>query len=645
MSPTPPKNSPTEKALFKSEILFRKIVECSHDGILLMNAARKPFYVSPSYSKINGFTPEEWIDVHGPDFVHPDDREITASAWREVLESPDKVLTITYRLRHKLGHWFWVETTVSNLLDEPEVQGVMLNSCDISGRIEAEEKILEISERLQFAIKAAKAGVWDWNLHTNEMLWDDQMIKIYGLTRENFTAGVEAWQTGLHPDDSARALADCEAALRGEKDFDLEFRIKRPDGSVAHIKASGLVIRDARGAPVRMIGMNNDISERKVLEKARADAELQLLQSAKLASVGLLAAGVAHEINNPLTIIKGNIRILESLLSKTDESERAQKCLSNQNKAVDRVATIVNGLRTFARTDSEAVEPRDLHQTVQETLAFCEAVYAKQRLTIKTRFNAQDPFAKVNAGKFQQVILNLLENSKDACESVVGGGVIQFETSNEENAVVIKISDNGAGIAQAHLKKIFDPFFTTKGPGKGTGLGLSISHSIIQAFNGSLEVESEVGQGTTFTLKLPTCGEILAAGTTVSPMSQRGFSGSALIADDESEILEILSELVSSLGISVSTASDGDEALEALQNRNFDYVITDMRMPRMSGDLMIKEARKLPHLAKTRFIVVTGDIDIDNIKSDLDTKTAIADAVIQKPFDKKALANMFAQFQ
>ena len=147
---------------------------------------------------------------------------------------------------------------------------------DITEHKRTEKKILALTGRLNLALSSARAGVWDWNIQTNEMIWDDRMLELYGLTRENFPGGVEAWEQGLHPDDAARAIEECQAALRGELDFDTEFRVRRPDGTVILIKANGLVQRDKEGNPIRMIGLNTDITERKATEEALRESEQRL---------------------------------------------------------------------------------------------------------------------------------------------------------------------------------------------------------------------------------------------------------------------------------------------------------------------------------------------------------------------------------
>jgi two-component system, cell cycle sensor histidine kinase and response regulator CckA len=157
--------------------------------------------------------------------------------------------------------------------EQGRVTGALSTARDITDQKHAEEELQEITQRLHLATVSARAGVWDWKLETNEMIWDDRMLELYGLTRENFPGGVEAWERGLYPEDSSRAIEECHAALRGEIDFDTEFRVQHPDKKVVHIKANGIVLRDETGKPLRMIGLNVDITDRKQVEESLQDSE------------------------------------------------------------------------------------------------------------------------------------------------------------------------------------------------------------------------------------------------------------------------------------------------------------------------------------------------------------------------------------
>ncbi|MBK8615638.1 MAG: PAS domain S-box protein [Anaerolineales bacterium] len=193
-----------------------------------------------------------------------------------------------FLVQRRDGTVFPAHVSDSPVVDEAgQLIAIIGISSDISERKHAEAQIRAITERLKFATASAKAGVWDWNLQTNEMIWDDRMYELYGLTHENFPGGVEAWKQGLHPEDASRAIQECEAALTGERDFDTEFRVRKPDGSVVYIKANGLVLWDEQGKLLRMIGLNIDITKHKQAEEALRESKVKLQDVFNLMQEGM----------------------------------------------------------------------------------------------------------------------------------------------------------------------------------------------------------------------------------------------------------------------------------------------------------------------------------------------------------------------
>lgn len=385
-----------------------------------------------------------------------------------------------------------IHASIVNINDEPVVIGIFR---DITEQKKTAEELQTISQRLKLATESAKLGVWDWDLQQNTMIWDARMLELYGLTKETFLGGVEAWKQGLHPTDSARAISDYQQALKGDKDFDLTFKVLHPNGAIKHIKANALVIRDSQGNATRMIGINSDITE-------QINMQSQLVHNDRLASIGTLAAGVAHEINNPLTIVMGNIDILNEKCKDLCQIN-CPEYLKRATKACNRIATIVNGLRVYARSDTDNLETIDIHKAIKETQVLITEIFTKENVVIETIFNCETPSITANMGKLQQVIMNILTNARDAIKESNNSGIIKIETSYTQDHAMISISDNGAGIDEKQKGHIFDAFYTTKAPGKGTGLGLSISNTIITSFGGSIKVESEKNIGTTFIISLP----------------------------------------------------------------------------------------------------------------------------------------------
>ena len=238
---------------------------------------------------------------------------------------------------------------------------------------------------------------------------------------------------------------------------------------------------------------------------ARVGLESQLAQAEKLSSIGLLAAGVAHEVNTPLAVISSYTQMLtKQLRGRGEDNDRIAPLLDKITKQTFRASEIVNGLLNFSRTGGSEFRSTDVNAVVRETLALLEHQFKTGSIELVTEFEAGLPEILGNSGKLQQVFLNLLLNAKDAMPS---GGRLQVST-NAGDFVTVTITDSGSGIAPEHVQRIYDPFFTTKsapkeGERRGTGLGLAVTYGIMQEHTGKIHVESQPGAGTTFALEFP----------------------------------------------------------------------------------------------------------------------------------------------
>jgi two-component system NtrC family sensor kinase len=233
----------------------------------------------------------------------------------------------------------------------------------------------------------------------------------------------------------------------------------------------------------------------------RIELEQQLVQAEKLSSLGLLAAGVAHEVNTPLAVISTYAQMLARQVSEDEQKARLLDKIAAQTF---RASEIVNSLLNFSRTSPTEFAPVDLNRTVQETISLLDHQFKKARVQVETDLDPELPAIEGNNGKLQQVFLNLFLNAKDAMPE---GGRLLIRTAgpngDPSGQVRVEVADTGIGIAPEHLNRIYDPFFTTKGVQKGTGLGLAVSYGILQEHSSTISVESEVGQGTCFRLEFP----------------------------------------------------------------------------------------------------------------------------------------------
>jgi two-component system cell cycle sensor histidine kinase/response regulator CckA len=371
-------------------------------------------------------------------------------------------------------------------------------------RQQAEEALRKSEERFQFAVRATNDVIWDWDLQTNSFWRNESFNNVFDYRPEEIEPGVESWITRLHPEDKERILSGLHAL--GEKDGDVwsdEYRFRRGDGNYAHVFDRGYVIRDAAGKPVRMIGAMMDMTERKRLEE-------QFLRAQRMESIGALAGGIAHDLNNVLAPILVVSDILHNELNSKEHREMLELVKTNARRGADMVKQILS----FARGVSGGhtilhVEPllTDMEKLLRGTFP-CS-------IQIRSQFDKDLRPVKGDATQLHQVLMNLCVNARDAMPS---GGSLVIEAANIvlENKstpmqpkpvsgpyIILTVADTGQGIPANLLGKIYEPFFTTKGIGKGTGLGLSTALGIIKTHNGFVEVFSHVGKGTTFRVCLP----------------------------------------------------------------------------------------------------------------------------------------------
>jgi signal transduction histidine kinase len=313
----------------------------------------------------------------------------------------------------------------------------------------------------------------------------------------------------LHPEDKERNVRALQETIAGQKDLDILFRINhRKSGEIRHIRGKGKAETDDKGNTVAVFGTNWDVTREMKLavERERAidqlkEAQAQLIQSEKMASLGILTAGVAHELNNPLNYIVGGYTAIHNHLNEEELLDKAEieEYLDWIKTGSDRATKIVKSLNLFSRSNEDNTEVCDLHLIIDDCLLMLQNKY-KDRIMITKEYTDRPAKVLGNNGKLHQAILNLLSNSMDAISEK---GEIKIETKFQKDRLNIVIGDNGCGIPREDIKKVMDPFYTTKAPGVGTGLGLSITHSIIQEHEGSITITSEVDKGTQVAIWLP----------------------------------------------------------------------------------------------------------------------------------------------
>jgi signal transduction histidine kinase len=358
---------------------------------------------------------------------------------------------------------------------------------------------------------------------------------------------------------------------------------------------------------------------------------LKLLQAERLAAVGQLAAGAAHEINNPLAIVYARTQLLE-----LKESEPAKKKVFRQMlEQIERITHILTNLMDFARPASLRVEEVAPAQILEKTLALVRSGLDKLGIEVELDVAAGLPAIKADARQLEQVFLNLLINAEHAMEATGGKLSLSAAYDPGRDAVVIGVADTGVGIAPENLERIFDPFFTTKEEGKGTGLGLSTAYGIVTKHMGEIKVSSALGQGARITVVLPRdpAGAAAGAGGGGQPGEEPLGGPTVLVVDDEKHIRDILRESLESRGYGVVCAKNGDEGLALLTQRRFSLMILDVRMPVLGGLELLREAKGIAGFS-TPVLVLTGMASPEEIDQAMALGAA---ACVRKPFQIETL--------
>lgn len=374
--------------------------------------------------------------------------------------------------------------------------------------------------------------------------------------------------------------------------------------------------------------------------------QTQLIQSEKLSAVGQFVAGVAHELNNPLTAVVGFSELLES----TTTDDRIRTHVERIGKSAHRCHKIVQSLLSFARQHPPERKLVRLHPVIDEVLELMAYELRTSGVQVTKQYATDLPPIMGDAHQLQQVLVNIISNARQAMEGVQRDGEVVIRTALTEGKVVIELKDNGPGIKPENLARIFDPFFTTKPVGKGTGLGLSLCYGIVREHGGNIVAQSELGRGAVFTLELPPADEAAASATAAgspvlfAPSAPRALAGRAvLVIDDEPWILDLAAELLRGEGHDVETAQSGEAALSVLGRREFDVIVSDWKMPGLNGMRLYEHLTATrPDLAR-RVLFMTGDVVNDTFQSFLERHRLDC---LSKPFAagefRTAVSRMFA---
>jgi len=511
-----------EKALRQSEAKYRAIFENATEGIFQISAAGDFLSVNKAFARIFGYaSPKELIyhvrQIKHEMYAHPEDRDRI----RGLLGEAGQIRGLECEFIAKHGRKIWVAINAHSASDATGrflyYEGTV---ADISERKLMEQKLLETKDKLDEAQRIGRIGSWEYDLAAGAMWYSDELCHIVGCDPSQSPFDLETSLQQVHREDREGVAKAFEAAVAERKPYDLSHRIVCPDGSERIVHSRGKVFCDSEGRPVRIAGISQDITKEKILER-------QVMHQEKLASLGMLVSGIAHEINNPNNFVTFNIPILRDYIrelmriadpyadthpdyelfgmSYSEFREDIFNLLDNIEHGTGRIDGTVRKLQEFSRKkNGEERRLAHVEEIVGKAVAICSSQIGCMVKYFEVETDPELPSMLTDADALEQILINILINAGQAADKeasrivlrVVGG-------ASWKNRIIIEIEDNGAGMDQVTKNNIFNPFFTTKPRGKGTGLGLYIARNLIESLGGAIEVESESGRGSLFRIVLP----------------------------------------------------------------------------------------------------------------------------------------------
>ncbi len=458
-----------------------------------------------------------------------------------------------------------------------------------------------LNDRFCLAADSAEIGVFDYLIPEDKLIWDKWMYKLYGIEQENFLGAYQAWQDGLHPDDKSAAEESLNKALLGDESFDTEFRVVRPNGEVRYIKANALVQRDDAGKPVRMIGINYDITERKqALEDLReAVCKAEVANHAK----SEFLANMSHEIRTPMNGVIG----MTNLLLRTELNEKQHDLAQTVKYSAESLLCIINDILDFSKVEAGKLELETLDVDVNALVKECVTAMSfrgqEKGLQVTCTADFLHPrWFSGDPGRIRQVLTNLMGNAiKFTEQGVINVNYSLQKTTGINTLLRIEVTDTGIGLSEEQQLNIFQRFSqadgsTTRKYG-GTGLGLAICKQLVALMGGEIGVDSRIGEGATFwfTVSLAPAQErqILPLSEADDAPKQSAataavddnllFKGKVLVVEDNAINQLVAEGQLEDFGLQVELADNGAEALKMLADSTYDLVLMDCQMPVMDG--------------------------------------------------------------
>ena len=622
-----------EETLRQSERNYRILFETALEGVAVIDRETlKVVLCNQNAARVFGLgSPEEVVGLDPVTAVHPDDRERVAKIMLEDGLEKDLRETNEFRLIARDGRDLWVSAVGATT----EYQGkpaMMVSFRDFTERKQAEEALRQSEERYRTILASIEDGYYEVDLAGKFTFFNDAECRQLGYPREEMM-GMN-YRVYTSKEETGRVYKAYNQIYRTGKPIKgLSSQAVRKDGTRVFTEDSVSPLQNQEGEIIGFRGISRDITERKRMEEEKRQLERKAQLASRLATVGEMASGIAHEINNPLT---GVIGYAQLLMQRQDIPEDIKKDLKVINDGGQRVAGIVNKMLTFARQYKPQRDYVSINDLIANTLALRAYELKTHNIKVITRLDPELPATIADGGQLQQVFLNLIVNAETEMSLAHDKGRLSIKTEKIDNAIRISFKDDGPGIAKENMDKIFNPFFTTREVGEGTGLGLSMCHGIIAEHNGQIYAKSKSGKGATFIVELPivTRPEQLELAEPKVEEAEEAAKAKILVVDDEPTVLSLVSRVLTDEGHEVETIDNADDALEMIESKRYHLILLDIQMPGMSGTELYKRIHKIaPSLAR-RIVFITGDVIGARTTAFLSRTKA---HYIMKPFDAEQL--------
>jgi len=524
-----------EESLRQSEERFADIAKVSADWIWEVDVHGVYTFVSEGVTKLLGYTPMDVVGQTPFDLMPADVADRVKDEFVAILARRETFRDIDNIIQHKDGSLRHVLTSGVPIID---AAGALLGyrglDRDVTERKLGERLLQRSLLRWSLAADSAGIGVWELDPASNTLEWDDWMCRLYGIDPANFAGAFEAWQKGVHPDDIEAASAELEQALKGDKPFDTQFRVVWPDGEVRTLKANGMIIRDAQGKPLTMVGINYDITEPMLAEaelklhRERLEVlvrerttELSLAKEAAEAAnraKSTFLANMSHELRTPM---HGILSFAKFGVTKTNASpEKLREYFARINQSAERLLGLLNDLLDLAKLEAGKMDLQiaecDMAQIVSAMIGQLDGLATQKDLHLQLVVDSADTRIEMDVQRVSQVIQNLLGN---ALRFGAAGTEVTLRIADAElttgrrraddrrlPAIAVTVANRGPGIPEAELETIFEKFIqssrTLTGAG-GTGLGLAICREIVSLHRGKISARNRADGGAEFTFLLP----------------------------------------------------------------------------------------------------------------------------------------------